>query len=203
MKKLRVSVASSISGAGITILRIIMPIYIEFIRPYADYILAFAISLIISPWLLMFVDFLKNKKPIKEQPPKQPINNFEDSKTLFGKIATLYSQTGILIQNSFDIPIAVVGGESQSLHKDFQDFTKYMDTIILSIPQEIGVKIMSFFDLLFDYKKQADVMINSSKTKERYDQWLDLKQRHEKIVAPRYTELEVYFRNILNENNPT
>ncbi|GAG05117.1 unnamed protein product [marine sediment metagenome] len=134
---------------------------------------------------------------------KKSINNKTELQNIFGKIATLYSQTGILIQNSFDIPIATIGGESQSLHKNFQDFTKYMDTITLSLPQEVGVKIMSLFDLLSDYKKQADVIINSSKTNECYARWLDLKQRHEKIVAPRYTELEVYLRNILNEKNST
>ena len=196
---IEVSLALSISGFGFTIMDAIFPSYIEFIRPYTNYILPLAISFMISPWLLMFIDFLKNKK----QPLKQLSNNFGNLKTIFGKIAVLYSQTGLFIQDSFNAPIVVIGGKSQSLHKDFQDFTEYISTITLSIPQEAGVKIMSFFDLLCNYKTQADVIINSSKTKERYAEWLDLKQRHEEIVAPRYTELEVYLRNILNEKEHT
>ena len=199
MGKLWISVVLSISGLGVTIVGVVLPIYIDFIRPYAHYILAFGIFLIVGPWLLMFVYFLKKKKQLI----KQPIKNFENLKTIFGKITDLHTRTGLLIQDSFNAPIAVIGGKFQSLHKDFQDFTEYIGTITLSVPQEAGVKVMSFFDLLFDYKKQADVMINSSKTKECYARWMNLRQTYEEIVAPRYTELEVYLRNILNEKDLT
>ena len=47
---------------GVTVLGFIMPVYIETIRPYANYILAIGISLIISPWILTLKDSLTNKK---------------------------------------------------------------------------------------------------------------------------------------------
>ena len=53
---------SNISGIGVAITGTIMPTYIELIKPYADYILALGISLIVSPWLLTLVDFIRDKK---------------------------------------------------------------------------------------------------------------------------------------------
>ena len=52
----------NISGVGFAITSIIMPAYIEIIEPYAGYILAFGLSLIIAPWVLVLVDFYRNKK---------------------------------------------------------------------------------------------------------------------------------------------
>jgi hypothetical protein len=59
--KIKMPIVVSVCGIGIAIMGYIMPVYIEIIKPYADYILYFAICLVLGPWLLLLYSFLKNK----------------------------------------------------------------------------------------------------------------------------------------------
>ena len=56
---------STISGIGVAITGIIMPLYIEFIKPYAGYILAFGLFLSIAPWVLVLINFFRNNKSLE------------------------------------------------------------------------------------------------------------------------------------------
>ena len=189
LKDLRAVFVGLIVGIGIVIM--------SYKFGYQELIVIFSIFV----FLYLFAVIIYQVR--SRNPASKDLSQDNNLQTLFGKIANLYTQTGLLIQDSFNAPVEVIGGKSRSLHKDFKNFTECMNTITLSVPQETGVKIMSFFDLLFDYKKQADVLINSLKTNENYDRWLDLKQRYEQIVAPRYTELETYLRNVSKGANHT
>ena len=60
------TIALSVTGFGIATLGVIMPFYIEDIRPYAMYILWFGIFLTVGPWVAMLTYFLKNKKITKK-----------------------------------------------------------------------------------------------------------------------------------------
>jgi len=78
MKKLGVPVALSISGIGVGVLGIIMPIYIEAIKPWSNFILLLSLLLIFGPWLVMFVLSLRNKKGFKD--PALLFDEINDSK---------------------------------------------------------------------------------------------------------------------------
>ncbi len=61
MKTGKKPVATGISGFGLIIIGYISPIYLEFIKPYANYILWLGICLIVSPWLLSLFGSIRNK----------------------------------------------------------------------------------------------------------------------------------------------
>ena len=131
--------------------------------------------------------------------PKKKIKKNKKLENIFGEIAKLYNQTAIYIQESFNITTALDVNKGQSLHQAFENFIKYENSNKLSLPQELEVAIMSFFDLLHGYKRDADLIVNASKTNECYQRWLGLKQNFDSQVARSYSQLEVRFRKLLNK----
>ncbi len=137
------------------------------------------------------------------KPATKGVSKGNDLQALFGRIANLYNQSAIFVQQSYDLQQPSSGHKAQSLHRAFEEFMAYKNEITLSIPQELELATMSFFDLLLDYKKEAYLIINSSKSNECYTRWMDLKQRFDTNVAPHYSHLEVQFRQLLNKQQNT
>ena len=74
--KLTFTIALSLSGFGLSIIGYTMPFYIESLKPYTSYISYFGVTLIVCPWLFLYLLYLrKRKKGLAELPQIIHIND--------------------------------------------------------------------------------------------------------------------------------
>ena len=198
--KFWIPVAISIVGFGATILGGIMPFYIEAIRPFANYILAISITLMVGPLLLILFFYLKNKntKTVEVTEPSTAI------KSLLSDTHSLYNNTGLFIKSCYTDSVKTGGEKRINLDKEFKSYLKTFKGRMLELPQKLEPKISRFIYILEDYVKQGEIIISLPKTPECYSRQQKLEQDFSNNAPVLYSEIEVELRKILNKKtNPT
>ncbi len=131
-------------------------------------------------------------------------SSIDDSsiKSLLDDIYSLYNQTGLFIKYCYNDDANISGGKSANLHNKFENCLKAFKGKALYLPQELELKMSRFFDILFEYKRNAEVIASAAKAPDRYTDQQKLEQKFTNEVPVFYSEIEVELRKILG-NSPT
>lgn len=197
LKDLRVALVGFIVGIGVVAMS----------NAYGSAELVIILSVLTGLYLIAVLVYqisvgfpmLRFKKP---SPPTIADNNA--IKSLLEDTHSLYNNTGLFIQSCYTDSVKTSNGKRMDLDKEFKNYLKIFKGRMLDFPQELEVKINSFFNILLEYIRRGEIITNTPKTQERYSQQQKLLQDFSSDAPVLYSEIDVELRKLLNKNkNPT
>lgn len=120
-------------------------------------------------------------------------------KSLLDNIYSLYNETGLFIKYCYTDDMKISGGKSTDLHKKFKNYLKAFKGKALDLPQELELKMLRFYDILFDYKQRGFFIVSAAKNLNGYNRQQKLEQDFSKEVPVLYSEIEVELRKLLSK----
>ncbi len=143
--------------------------------------------------------FFCRRKGVKQPPAISLDKNAVQS--VINDTYFLYNETGLFVKHCFVAAREDSMEKSTELNKRFDDFNQTIKGRLAIVPNalELSVKVFRLFDILWEYKRDAEIIVSATKNDNRYRDQLKLVQRFANEVAVLYSEIEVELMKLTNE----